>query len=213
MSLLLAFVLVLGIYVIPNAVARIGVSHAWQFNSSGVDALLCGTCHSYIFDEANASFRTQEVMQAHRNAAGNTSYTLGWLNITVDNTTTTGFCLFCHRNQLSATSSHTKTTIRACTDLDCHGNNATTNNTAYPEGTMGPKLGGNDIQDPTNAHMRVFNTLSKDSTTYINETGASYTTGFYFCLGCHTGVGVTINYSGTEAWNHTNFESGKKRYL
>jgi hypothetical protein len=115
--------------------------------------------------------------------------------------------------QISSLQSHTKTTVRACTDLDCHGNNATTNNTAYPEGSFGPKLGGSDSLNPTNVHMRIFNQISALDSGYINETGSDYKKGFFFCIGCHTQTQFELSQNGTEAFNHSIFNATKRRYL
>ncbi len=153
------------------------------------------------------------MLNAHSAAAGNQSYTQGWLNLSIDNSTSYGVCQVCHLNQLSATTSHTKVTVRACTDLDCHGNNATSNNTAYFEGLMGPFLGGTNDSEPTNVHMRVFNQVSGFSSAHFNETGSDYTRGFYFCIGCHTQTEFEITKTGVEEWNHSEFGFAKRRYL
>lgn len=205
---------ILGIYIIPTAVAKYAGSHTWEFNTTtGSAGINCVKCHEYIRSELNASANTRTVFQAHTDAAGNLSYTQGWLNLTVDNTTTYGVCQLCHLNQLSLTQSHTKVTVRACTDLDCHGDNATTNNTAYPAGQMGPKLGGNDSTNPTNVHMRIFNQISGMDSGYLNETGSDYKKGFYFCIGCHTRAQFEITRTGSEEWNHSDFNFAKRRYL
>jgi len=212
--LALIAIVILGVYVIPTALARFSGSHTWELNATaGVSSINCVRCHEYIKDELNATSWTREVYLAHQAAAGNTSYTHGWLNLTIDNTTPFGVCQLCHLNQLSATSSHTKVTVRACTDLDCHGNNATTNNTAYKAGSMGPKLGGSDPSNPTNVHMRVFNQISAMGSGYLNETGVDYRKGFFFCLGCHTFVKFEITRTGREGWNHSDFNFPRRRYL
>jgi hypothetical protein len=205
---------ILGIYVIPNAIAVYTGSHTWDVNeSSGVSGVNCVDCHLYIQSELNATVRTQQVMNAHRAAAGNVSYTGGWLNLTIDNSTNYGVCQMCHLNQLSSSTSHSKVTVRACVDLDCHGDNATTNNTAYAEGAFGPKLGGTDTSDPTNVHMRVFNQISGFAGAHSNETGSDYKKGFYFCIGCHTQAEFEVTKTGTESWNHSDVSFAKRRYL
>ncbi|MFV2041114.1 MAG: hypothetical protein ACC644_03885 [Candidatus Hydrothermarchaeales archaeon] len=204
---------IMGVYIIPSAVARYSGSHTWDVNeSAGVTGVNCIDCHLYIQSELNATVRTQQVMNAHLAAAGNVSYTSGWLNLTIDNSTSYGVCQMCHLNQLSA-SSHTKTTVRACTDLDCHGDNASTNNTAYPEGSFGPKLGGSNTSNPTNVHMRIFNQASNLAGGHYNETGSDYGKGFYFCIGCHTQAEFEITKIGTESYNHSDFNAAKRRYL
>ncbi|RMF90082.1 MAG: hypothetical protein D6733_04825 [Methanobacteriota archaeon] len=212
--LLLIALGVLSIYILPSAVAKFAGSHTWEFNAtSGSKGVNCVECHDYIRGELNATPATRTVYAAHRSAAGNASYTQGWLNLTIDNTTPYGVCQLCHLNQLPITSSHTKVTIRACTDLDCHGNNATTNNTAYPAGAMGPKLGGSDPTNPTNVHMRIFNQISGMDSGYLNETGSDYKKGFFFCIGCHTKAQFEIKRSGAESWNHSDPGFAKRRYL
>jgi hypothetical protein len=205
---------ILGIYVIPSAVARYSGSHTWDVNETGgVSDINCVKCHQYIRNEMNTTVSTETVMNAHAAAAGNASYTEGWLNLTIDNSTTYGVCHLCHLNQLSSTSSHSKVTIRACVDLDCHGDNATTNNTAYQEGTFGPQLGGSDPTDPTNVHMRVFNQVSGFSGDHQNETGSDYKKGFFLCIGCHTQAEFEVTKTGTEGWNHSDVNAAKRRYL
>jgi len=205
---------IMGVYVIPSAVARYAGSHTWEVNeSAGTSGVNCLDCHLYIQSELNATVRTRQVMNAHAAAAGNASYTSGWLNLSIDNSSSYGICQMCHLNQLSETGSHTKITVRACTDLDCHGNNASTNNTAYPAGEFGPKLGGSDTSDPTNVHMRIFNQVSGFSGDYSNETGSDYGKGFYFCIGCHTQAEFEVTKTGTESYNHSDFNAAKRRYL
>jgi hypothetical protein len=212
--LLLVGLGILGVYAIPNAVAKYADSHTWEINATtGSASINCVGCHGYIRAELNASANTRTVFQAHADAAGNLSYTQDWLNLTIANTTAYGVCQLCHLNQLSATQSHTKVTVRACTDLDCHGSNATTNNTAYSAGEMGPKLGGSNNSNPTNVHMRIFNQISGFDGDYLNETGSDYKRGFFFCIGCHTRAQFEIVRSGTEGWNHSDFNFAKRRYL
>jgi hypothetical protein len=216
-KLLLFFVLsifLLAVYALPTAIAKFVGSHTFETGANGVGGLKCQICHDYIVQEFQATTETNRVLQIHNSSASNWSYTQGWLNITPNTNQTQGVCMLCHRNQLSATPSHTKVTIRVCTDLDCHGNNATTNNTAYPvEGLMGPRLGGSDESDPTNAHMRVFNSLSGNFSFYYNETGTNYTEGVFLCLGCHTFMDFELSVNGSESYNHSDFSSSKRRYL
>jgi len=219
MRLKFLLLLVLGIgfiYSLPLGIAKFAGTHTWEFNqTNGSRTINCVKCHRYILSEFTADYLTNRTYQVHKNAAGNSSYTGAWLNLTVDNTTEFGICQFCHLNQMSATASHTKITIRACVDLDCHGSNATSNNTAYPAaGFMGPKLGGSSESSPTNVHMRAFNQMSSmDTGVYLNETGSDYKKGFYFCIGCHTHVDFGITYNGTESYAHNNFSAERKRYL
>lgn len=203
------------IYSLPTGIAKFAGTHTWEFNqTNGSRTINCVKCHIYILNELTTSYLTNSTYQLHRNAAGNSSYTQNWLNLTIDNSSEFGACQLCHLNQMSATPSHTKVTIRACIDLDCHGNNATTNNTAYSAGLMGPKLGGSNESSPTNVHMRAFNQMSGMSTgIYLNETGNDYSKGFYFCIGCHTLVEFGMSYNGTESNAHDNFSAPRRRYL
>ncbi len=213
-ALLLIGLGILALYMIPSAVARYAGSHTWELNeTAGVEGVNCVKCHDYVRSELNQSSLTRPVFEAHRNAAGNQSYTSGWLNLTIDNTTAYGACFLCHLNQLSATASHTKVTLRVCTDLDCHGTNATTNNTAYDAGSMGPRLGGPDELNPTNVHMRMFNQMYNVSSGYLNETGSDYKQGFYLCLGCHTQANIEIVREGSEEYDHTDPDAAQRRYL
>jgi hypothetical protein len=206
--------LILGVYVLPSVFARFAGTHTMEINeSTGAAGLNCIACHQIIFDELNATADARTVLQAHRKAAGNTSYTLGWLNMTIDNSTDVGICYLCHRPQTNLTNSHTKSVVRACTDLDCHGTNETTNNTAYPTaGQVGPILGSHNVHEP------FFDGMSAYYSNYLNETGANYTLGYWACLGCHTEVIVTRNLT-KNTYQHDNFtqefEDGRdrKRYL
>jgi len=212
--LLLLALAIAFIYTLPTAIARFVGTHTWEINqTNGSRSINCVRCHSYILDELNTNTLTNETHQKHKNAAGNSSYTQGWLNLTIYNSSDFSVCQLCHLNQLSATPSHTKVTIRTCVDLDCHGSNATTNNTAYAAGLMGPKLGGSNESAPTNVHMRAFNQMSALNSSYLNETGDNYKQGFYFCLGCHTYIEFGINYNGTESYAHDNSSDSRRRYL
>lgn len=213
--LLLIAAMIMLIYSLPLAVAKFAGTHTWEFNaSSGVRALNCIKCHSYVLSELTTDWRAAMVYEKHRNAAGNSSYTQAWLNLTIDNQSSYGVCQLCHLAQLSDNNVHTKVTVRVCTDLDCHGDNATSNNTAYPDaGFMGPKLGYGNNSNPSNVHMRAFNQLMGRNGPYLNETGSNYKEGFMFCIGCHSHVGFTILYNGTESYAHDNFSAPKRRYL
>jgi cytochrome c553 len=206
---LLIILLVLGVYVLPTAFARFAGTHTMEVNkSAGISGLDCIACHQIIFDELNATAASRATTQAHRNAAGNTSYTRNWLNMTIDNTSEVGVCYLCHRPQTDVINSHTMGVVRACTDLDCHGNNGTVwNNTAYPSaGQVGRVLGGHNVHEP------FFDGMSAYDSRYINETGSNYTLGFWACLGCHTEVTVTRNLTKTP-FQHNDPNQGRKRYI
>jgi len=91
--------------------------------------------------------------------------------------------------------------------LDCHGNNQSTNNTAYlAAGRVGPQLG------EENVHQAWFNAMSGSISDIKNETGANYTKAYWACLGCHTYVGVNMNVTKAQ-FNHSNASASKRRYL
>ncbi len=207
-TILVIFLVVAVIYILPSVTARFSGSHTMEFNESTRTAgLQCMNCHTYIFDELNATENSRNTLQKHMNAAGNTSYTSGWLTANITNTTQSGVCLLCHLAQVDMPGSHTKTMIRACTDTDCHGNNQSTNNTAYrAAGRVGPQLGAENVHQPW------FNAMSSSVSRIQNETGSNYTKGYWACLGCHTSVRVNINVTEVP-FSHTNASASKRRYL
>jgi hypothetical protein len=207
-QILIIFIVVASIYVLPLITARFAGSHTAEFNAtSGPAAMECTGCHSNILSELQATTESQRVFQIHADAAGNTSYVRDFLTSNITNSTDSNVCMLCHLAQTRITDSHTQLVVRACTDLDCHGNNATTNNTGYPTtGNVGIKLG------ETNAHERWFDALSGTDSLNRNETGDYYSHSFWTCLGCHTGVGVDID--STEAlYPHDNAEDPQRRYF
>ena len=207
-QILLIFIIVASIYVLPLISARFSGSHTAEFNVSGGPAAMdCTGCHSNILSELQATTESARVYQIHADAAGNTSYVRDFLTSNITNSTTSSVCLLCHLAQTQITESHTQLVVRACTDLDCHGSNVTTNNTGYPTaGNVGVKLG------ETNVHERWFDALSGTDSFNQNETGAYYSHSFWACLGCHTGVGVDID--STEAlYPHDTFGDDQRRYF
>ncbi len=208
--LLLLFAIVAGLFIMPELTARFTGSHTMEVGATGVKNLTCTKCHEYILDELNATEASRIVYAKHKAAAGNTSYTQGWLNLIIDNSSEFGVCQMCHLSQIAQNITHTKAVVRACTDLDCHGSNTTTNNTAYAAaGDMGPLLGAKNV------HERVFDALSGIDSTYYNETGAPYSRGFYFCLTCHTEVQSQLTYQegATEYFLHNDSTVTRRRYL
>jgi uncharacterized protein (UPF0333 family) len=204
-SILVIFLVVALIYILPLIAANFSGTHTTEVK--GVDVLDCTGCHSNILSELQATAESTRVFQVHSNAAGNTSYTTGFLNENITNTSNSKVCLLCHLAQIQITDSHTQLVVRACTDLDCHGNNETTNNTGYPvAGNISAKLGS------TNAHEGWFDAMSGITSTRQNETGASYSNDFLTCIGCHTGTGVNIN--ATEAtYPHDDAGASQRRYF
>ncbi len=211
---LIALLIVAGIYLFPQATAKLTGGHAWEVNRTGSAAnLQCTRCHQYIVEELNTTLESRNTFARHRRAAGNSSYTSTLLNPNVANTTTDKFCLMCHLAKITVPRSHTQILVRACIDVNCHGNNGSTNNTFYPEaGGMGFRLG-----NFTNVHERIFDVHSGFSSGLPNETGANYSQGFFLCLGCHTQVGINIERLGegeSYAHNDTNeFAGNPRRYL
>lgn len=206
--LLLIFLAAASIYVLPFIAANFQGSHTSELNASGgVNALDCTGCHSNILSELTANAESTRVFQMHSNAAGNTTYTSNFLSPNITNSTNSRVCMLCHLAQVSVTESHTQLVVRPCTDLDCHGSNATTNNTLYPTaGNVGVKLGS------TNAHEGWFDALSGITSTRQNETGAYYSKDFYTCLGCHTGTHANINTT-EAAYPHDDAGASARRYF
>lgn len=189
--LLIALLLALGIFTLPSILARMTGTHTAEFNHTGVMALNCLPCHSYILDELNATQASRLVLQKHRNAAGNASYASGWLHPNVTNTTDYGVCQMCHVAKTPTSTVHTQIIVRVCTDPNCHGSNAT-NNTAYmAAGRVGPNLGS------SNVHEAWFDLFSGQLSSYQNESGANYTKGYWACVGCHTHTEVSLDLSET----------------
>jgi hypothetical protein len=208
-SILVIFLVVALIYILPLIAANLSGTHTTEVNmSEGVGALDCTGCHSNILSELQATAESTRVFQVHSDAAGNASYTSGFLNENITNTTNSKVCLLCHLAQIQITGSHTQLVVRACTDQDCHGNNETTNNTGYPTaGNISAKLGS-----VTNVHERWFDAMSGISSNRKNETGASYSNDFLTCIGCHTGTKVNIN--ATEAtYPHDDAGASQRRYF
>jgi hypothetical protein len=207
--LLLLFAAVAGLFIMPEITARFAGSHTMELGADRAESLQCVKCHEYILDELNATVESRVVYAKHRAAAGNESYTLGWLNLNITNSSDFGVCQMCHLSQIAQNTTHTKAVVRACTDLDCHGSNAATNNTAYATGNMGPLLG------EKNVHSRVFDSLSSIDSTYYNETGDAYSKGLFFCITCHTEVDAQLTYPGDtiESFLHNNSDVTRRRYL
>ncbi len=209
---LLTTIVIMGIYLLPSAMARLAGSHTWELNSTdGAASLDCTDCHQYIFDELNATTKSREVLTAHRNAAGNSTFSSQLLNPKVTNTSDSKLCLMCHLAKISVSTMHTQIMVRPCIDISCHGSNESTNNTIYFEaGRMGVILG------QTNVHESWFDQFSGFNSDFLNETGAAYSKGYFTCMGCHTQVGVQINRSGTEYFAHNTtsaFGGNARRYL
>lgn len=213
--ILLSILLIVGIYVLPSAMARIAGTHTFELNSTGGAAnLVCTTCHGYVYNELSSTQESNAVLTAHRNAAGNTTYTSTLLNPNVTNTTNSKLCLMCHLTKFKISASHTQIIIRPCIDPSCHGTNESTNNTIYEKaGKMGPALG-----NVSNVHENWFDQQSSFISPLLNETGSNYSRGYFVCIGCHTAVGFEIHYneSTPEYFAHDNLNAfgGKaRRYL
>ncbi len=204
--ILLVGVLVLGLYVIPQATAKYAGSHTWERNDTyGVYGLRCTRCHYYILAEMSATNLSDDVAQRHRIASENTAY-IGFdnpINISRDGLPIVGasmvnVCLMCHvaeADSLAINGIHTKIVIRVCTDLDCHGDQSGTTSGsigAFSESTT--NVTGR-INQTTDAHSNFYRPLSqRNSTIYRNEDGGFYDEGFIACMGCHTHVGLDLEF-------------------
>lgn len=206
--LILIMAIIMGIYVLPSVSARFAGTHTIEYNATaGVSSVKCHVCHQAFYFELSAGNDAGNTTQVHKNAAGNKSYTQGWLNMSIVNTTEYGVCHLCHRPQVDVNLSHSQGIVRVCTDLDCHGSNESTNNTAYSDaGNVGPVLGGDNVHSPW------FDGMSNFDARYKNETADSYTLDYYACLGCHTNIIVTRNTTRIP-FPHTNATALKDRYI
>ncbi len=207
--LISSIIIATAIYVLPSITAKLAGSHTWELNNTGgAVELRCTRCHEYIFNELNATADSEAVFKAHRNAAGNKTYTSSLFNPLVNNATDSSFCSMCHLTRINVTGAHTQILVRPCIDLNCHGNNATTNNTIYFDaGRMGLRLGR------TNVHESWFDRFSGYDSELLNETGVDYTQGYFTCLGCHTVMEVQISRTGEEDFTHNDSNSSARRYL
>jgi len=218
-ALLILALFVIGIYVLPSAVAKFAGSHTWEFNASTrVTGLQCGRCHMYIVEEINNSEAKKyagDAITRHLNASNSTDYinsSTGPLRFDGPGTswaaTLYNVCWMCHvvEGGTSVTGTHTKVTIRVCTDIDCHGNpmNYTDNFGAPAPATGSNKtscdLWGEDhcnvtgrINTTADAHYNFYRAVANYSSPYGNENGGQYNYGFIACLACHTHVGLDLN--------------------
>jgi hypothetical protein len=208
-QVLIIIIVVALIYVLPQIAANFSGTHTSEINISvGASGLDCIACHGDILSQLTSNAESTRVFQAHSDAAGNTTYVTNFLTSNITNTTNSRVCLLCHRSQIQITDSHTQLVVRACTDLDCHGNNETTNNTGYPTaGNISAKMGS-----VPNAHERWLDAMSGINSTRQNETGAYYSNDFLACIGCHTGTGVKID-STEELYPHDNAGASQRRYF
>jgi hypothetical protein len=201
--LLFIAVLILGIYVLPSAVAKYAGSHTWEVNeSAGVTALQCGKCHTYIKNEITAA-TNNDTMWAHRNASANASYVGDGMIINITNTPTGSLddvCWMCHIMEQDAlvTGGHTKVVIRVCTDSDCHGDEAgTTSCTVFASGFGGVNTSCNvtgKLNSSADAHWNFYRPLTGYTSSIGNEDdGINYDMGFVACMACHTHVGLDLN--------------------
>ena len=205
--LLLIAVFVLGIYILPSAVAKYAGSHTWELNeTSRVTGLQCGLCHTYIVNEINSSI-TEDVMWKHRNASNNSAFVgpTGVINISfTPQGNLTDVCWMCHvvQNEYAATTGgHTKVVIRVCTDTDCHGDSSSGDNEGmcevYTSGLSGANSSCNitgKISSTVDAHWNFFVPLEAIESSIGRENGSgNYGSGFFACLGCHTHVGMDLN--------------------
>lgn len=214
--LMLMGIIVMGIYVLPSVTAKFAGSHTMEYNASGVSSMNCGNCHQYIQDELNATSAANSVISAHLTALSDSNYANSSnasapLQIdSISGATISDVCMLCHEVQTTASGAHTKVTIRACTDVVCHGLNSSANiATPYPaKQNITEKLSSN-----ADAHSVWYNAMTSASPYKVEDvdgksgdlanqtavSGSNYTISFYTCLGCHTHVG--IDFSPISRWN------------
>jgi len=205
-TLLIVIAIVIGIYVLPGVVATFAGSHTMELNESdGIYSMKCTKCHKYISDEMGATDLAVEVATKHLNAAWDSNYIGSDGEINISKSELPGLmpnvCLLCHlaeQTSISIAGSHTKIIIRVCTDDDCHGNSTSMGSEiVYPEtGSVGLNL-----SSANDAHSEWFNGMESRTSSYINEDGGNYSTGFYTCLGCHTHVGMSMNLTRPQVFN------------
>lgn len=197
--LLLTMVAVLGVYVLPSVSARFAGSHTIEVNTSkgGIVNLQCASCHTYIWDELNASALANNVITMHQNAAANSSFvgSSGIINLSIaqlDPNDQSRGCKMCHvmaRNALNVKGTHTKITIRPCTV--CHGNSTDDGLAA----TMWPFVNvGKKLANSTDGHSKFFVPLDGQTGDLpSSDFDGNYSKGFYACMACHTHVGINFN--------------------
>lgn len=195
---------VMGMYVLPSVTARFAGSHSMELNTTtGVQGMQCERCHTYIIDELVATTSASDVLTVHTTAANTAAYvnSTGILNITQTDGlayANRSACLMCHlvtqdRGGLNRT--HTKITIRVCTDEKCHGS-------PTENGVSGVLQWNSTKQNITaklsrdeDVHSKFYNPLNSSTSYYTRQDSGNYTRGFYACLGCHTHFGMTFNLS------------------
>jgi len=216
-------ILMLGLYVLPGVTARLAGSHTWEANLTGGPSVLqCGKCHVYIVNEFNATTTNlTNVVDAHMAYSATSQYVNssgGWINVSTPTGTLNDMCAMCHVVEAPGYQGHTKVTIRACTDGDCHGLTEAYNGSAYSQENktayFGQKLNITEkLRLPVDAHSKFFNPMNTQESQYRAEgdgdtngtllSNGNYTQGFYTCMACHTHIGVqmdvyrpnTINFS------------------
>jgi hypothetical protein len=214
--LMLIGIIITGIYVLPSVTAKFAGSHTMEFNATGVSSMNCGDCHQYVQDELNATSAANSVIDAHITALTDSNYTNSTNTsapLAIDSipgATISDVCMLCHEVQTAASGAHTKVTIRACTDVACHGLNSSAGiATPYPaKQNITEKLSSD-----ADAHSVWYNAMTSASPYKVEDvdgragdilnqtavTGSNYTISFYTCLGCHTHVG--IDFSPINRWN------------
>ncbi len=201
--LMLLAIAVIGIYVLPSVTARFAGSHTMEVNESAlVEGLMCERCHTYIIDELYATERSDDVVVKHLAAAQSAAYvnSTGILNITDTDglaNANRSACLMCHlvtKDRGGLNASHTKITIRVCTDPKCHGQPEDPNTlSGYDQYTSTLLNITAKLSADVDVHSKFYNPLNDSDSRYVRQDGVNYTRGFFACLGCHTHVGITFN--------------------
>ncbi len=216
--------MILGIYVLPSVTARFAGSHTWELNTTEatnarVAQLNCGKCHVYIKNEFTAG--SFNVSTAHKAASNTSAYINNTFEAFIQMPTPSGsdddVCLMCHAVETGLSyEGHTRVTIRACTDGDCHGNHTEQVNQSAKVALFGQKLNIVDkLNSSADAHRNFYRPLSQQNSTYTMEDAGSstlvetadtndnstYSAGFFACMGCHTHVGVQMTIGRPSIYN------------
>ncbi len=203
---LLLLLMIMGGYVFPNITGYYTDVASLETNISTAGELQCGVCHPDISGAiayAMGPGAVGEVANSHREASREPIYVGPGAVIDIPFTPTESIddvCWMCHykeNNDRIGKESHFNRSegfeivTRACTDLDCHGDESQT--------TSGPIWGEirtnvtGRISHIMDAHSRFYNPLNTMDSTLENEDGGFYTQGYITCLACHTHSGMEFD--------------------
>ncbi len=213
--LMLLAIAVVGIYVLPAVTARFAGTHSVEFNTTDrIGALQCEKCHDYIISEFGASDASMDVLSTHLLAAAEPGYVndSGILNITETGSFASdanrSACMLCHLITRNVTGglnvTHTKITIRVCTDDQCHGAGVEDVGQTTVGGVTGYTWASDALNvtqklaQPEDVHSKFFIPLDGERSNYVDQQGVgdgsgNYSRGFLACMACHTHLGVSFN--------------------